>query len=280
MIVPILLSLYFSFFDWNGISRTMNFTGLRNFVRAVTDQTFLNALRITFFFTIPGAVLGNAMGIVLAVLLNRPGVTSKAYRAVFFFPLLIGAVAIGFIWKAMLSYNGPPPGRSSRRWHRPRACRGPRSAARRHRSDVMRARNAGDVHRLHAVVVQVPERRHHGRTRAEGRLGVVGEGGRVRLHRVAGGDQLQRRDARGMQRAQAAQVAVAHAAAADDRQSYRHQIRSLRCCCSPHREGLGRPSDRFRLTVLPLPIPVTPTVRLHPIEIATPSLPTPWRQVP
>ena len=106
MIVPILLSLYFSFFDWNGISRTMNFTGLRNFVRAVTDQTFLNALRITFFFTIPGAVLGNAMGIVLAVLLNRPGVTSKAYRAVFFFPLLISAVAIGFIWKAMLSYNG------------------------------------------------------------------------------------------------------------------------------------------------------------------------------
>ena len=60
MVLPILLSFYFSFFDWNGISRTMNFVGLRNFGRAIQDEFFLNALRITFFFTIPGALAGNA----------------------------------------------------------------------------------------------------------------------------------------------------------------------------------------------------------------------------
>ena len=73
MILPILLSFYFSFFDWNGINRTMNFVGLRNFVRAIQDESFLNALRITFFFTIPGALAGNLLGMLFAVLVNRPG---------------------------------------------------------------------------------------------------------------------------------------------------------------------------------------------------------------
>ena len=111
MIVPILLSLYFSFFDWNGISRTMNFTGLRNFVRAVTDQTFLNALRITFLptsaFTIPGepgTTWSNGHSSGRAAQPSRRDLQSLPCRL--FLSLLISAVAIGFIWKAMLSYNG------------------------------------------------------------------------------------------------------------------------------------------------------------------------------
>ena len=47
MILPILLSFYFSFFDWDGFSRTMSFVGLRNFSRAIQDESFLNALRVT-----------------------------------------------------------------------------------------------------------------------------------------------------------------------------------------------------------------------------------------
>ena len=106
MLLPIVLSLYFSFFDWDGIRSTMNFVGLKNFVRAAQDRHFLNAIRITFFFTIPGAVAGNALGLLFAVLVNHRGGMTKVYRSIFFFPLLISAVAIGFIWKALLSYNG------------------------------------------------------------------------------------------------------------------------------------------------------------------------------
>jgi len=106
MVVPILLSLYYSFFDWDGIRSDMNFVGLRNFVRAAGDRHFLNAVRITFFFTVPGAIAANALGLLLAVLVSRPGGMTNVYRSVFFFPLLISAVAIGFIWKALLSYHG------------------------------------------------------------------------------------------------------------------------------------------------------------------------------
>ncbi len=106
MILPILLCVYYSFFDWDGIRSTMSFVGLDNFVNAIRDRDFLNSLRVTAFFTIPGTIIINALGILFAVLVNRKGALTNLYRAVFFFPLLISAVAIGFIWAALLNYYG------------------------------------------------------------------------------------------------------------------------------------------------------------------------------
>jgi ABC-type sugar transport system permease subunit len=106
MILPIILCFYYSFFDWDGIRTTMSFIGLDNFFDAVRDRDFLNSLWITFFFTVPGTIMVNALGICLAVLLNRKSRITNMYRSVFFFPLLISAVAIGFIWKALLTYSG------------------------------------------------------------------------------------------------------------------------------------------------------------------------------
>ena len=106
MILPIGLCLYYAFFDWDGIRETMNFVGLRNFIEAVRDREFVNSLKITFFFTIPGTIMVNALGMCFAVLVNRKGVLTNFYRSVFFFPLLISAVAIGFIWKGLLTYSG------------------------------------------------------------------------------------------------------------------------------------------------------------------------------
>ena len=106
MILPILLSLYYSFTDWDGIRQTVKLVGMRNFIDAVQDRAFLNSLRITFFFTVPGTILVNALGICFAVLVNRKGRLTNFYRSVFFFPLLISAIAVGFIWKGILTYNG------------------------------------------------------------------------------------------------------------------------------------------------------------------------------
>ncbi|MGA2974958.1 MAG: sugar ABC transporter permease [Spirochaetia bacterium] len=106
MILPIILCVYYSFFDWDGIMPTMHFVGLDNFVNAIRDRDFLNSLRVTAFFTIPGTIIVNALGILFAILVNRKGAMTNFYRSVFFFPLLISAVAIGFIWKSLLSYDG------------------------------------------------------------------------------------------------------------------------------------------------------------------------------
>ena len=106
IILPILMCFYYGFFNWDGLRDSMTFVGLDNFARALKDPYFLNALKTTFFYSIPGTLIVNAMGIVLAVLVNRRSRLSNFYRSAFFFPMLISAVAIGFIWKALLSYSG------------------------------------------------------------------------------------------------------------------------------------------------------------------------------
>ncbi|OHD69102.1 MAG: hypothetical protein A2177_08380 [Spirochaetes bacterium RBG_13_68_11] len=106
MILPILLSLYYSFTDWDGIRPTVQLVGMRNYLEAVRDQGFLNSLRITFIFTVPGTIVVNVLGICFAVLVNTKGRLTNFYRSVFFFPLLISAIAVGFIWKGILTYHG------------------------------------------------------------------------------------------------------------------------------------------------------------------------------
>jgi ABC-type sugar transport system permease subunit len=106
IILPILMCLYYGFFNWDGLQNSMTFIGLDNFVRSLSDPYFLGALKTTFFYTIPGTIIVNALGILLAVLVSRKSAISNFYRSAFFFPMLISAVAIGFIWKSILSYSG------------------------------------------------------------------------------------------------------------------------------------------------------------------------------
>jgi ABC-type sugar transport system permease subunit len=106
LLVPILLCIYYSFFNWNGIDPSYQFVGLKNFIEGVQDKQFLHALAVTLFITIVTTVCVNGFGIFFAILLNKKGKMTNFYRSVFFFPLLMSSVAVGFIWKSILSYNG------------------------------------------------------------------------------------------------------------------------------------------------------------------------------
>lgn len=106
MILPICMSLYFAFFNWNGIRLNYNFVGLANFIEAVQDKEVLYSILITFWYAIPGTIIVNALGIFIAVLVNQKLKLTNIYRSVFFFPLLISPVVVGFIWKALLNYHG------------------------------------------------------------------------------------------------------------------------------------------------------------------------------
>jgi ABC-type sugar transport system permease subunit len=106
MLIPIGMSIYYSFFDWDGISPTYRFVGLRNFIDGLRDDKFLRAMGVTLFITVMGTLAVNGCGLLLAIVLNRPGKLTNFYRSVFFFPMLLSAVVVGFLWKAILNYNG------------------------------------------------------------------------------------------------------------------------------------------------------------------------------
>lgn len=106
MMVPIVLCLYYSFTDWNGLDRSYRLVAFANYIDVFRDREFARALGITLFFTVTLTIATNVCGLLFALLLNKSGKLTNLYRSVFLFPLLVSTVAVGFIWKSLLSYNG------------------------------------------------------------------------------------------------------------------------------------------------------------------------------
>jgi len=106
LLIPIVLLFYYSFYDWDGLSPSYTFAGFANYVEAWHDKAFSRALGVTMFIAVVATLAVNVLGIAFAVLLNQKGKMTNFYRSVFFFPLLLSTVAVGFIWKSILNYNG------------------------------------------------------------------------------------------------------------------------------------------------------------------------------
>lgn len=100
VILPFLLGVYYSFTNWNGVSRHAGWVGLRNYIHIFSaDPAFLHSFWFTVKFTVLGVVLTNVLAFVLAYLLTRPLFTRNALRTVFFVPHVIGGLLLGFIWQ-------------------------------------------------------------------------------------------------------------------------------------------------------------------------------------
>ncbi len=106
MIIPILGAFGLSFTDWNGISDSYHFVGLKNYSSMFTDSRLHNAIGITLKITITVSLAVNVLGLFIACLLNRTKKIVNALRSVFFLPYVISTVAISFIWLSILSYTG------------------------------------------------------------------------------------------------------------------------------------------------------------------------------
>lgn len=98
--IPMMLGIWYSFTDWNGIGKEADFVGLRNYITIFTDgKEFLNIFFYTLGFTLAAVILVNALGFCLALLTTRGFRGSNLLRSIFFMPNLVGGVLIGFVWQ-------------------------------------------------------------------------------------------------------------------------------------------------------------------------------------
>jgi raffinose/stachyose/melibiose transport system permease protein len=107
VLIPLLLSIHYSFFRWNGIG-PMTWVGLKNYatVLEVPDLlgTIFNAFRLVVFFSF----IPVALGLVVASVIHR-GATGRfgaIARTVLFLPQVIPLVAAGIIWGWLLALPG------------------------------------------------------------------------------------------------------------------------------------------------------------------------------
>ncbi|WP_313892134.1 sugar ABC transporter permease [Psychrobacillus sp.] len=98
VIAPLLLGVYYSFTDWNGI-QTKGFVGFDNYMALLQDERFLDSLWFTTKFSVVSVILINLIGLSLALLVTAKLKTNKLLRTIFFMPNLIGGLILGFIWQ-------------------------------------------------------------------------------------------------------------------------------------------------------------------------------------
>jgi raffinose/stachyose/melibiose transport system permease protein len=103
LILPFFYGFYLTFTDWNAISDTYSFIGLRNYFSVFTDMEFLRQFLVTLKYAIFSTLLVNLLAFTLAYLLTSGMKGQKFLRGGFFIPNLIGGIILGYIWKFIFS---------------------------------------------------------------------------------------------------------------------------------------------------------------------------------
>lgn len=105
--VPFLVTIYYSFQRWN-LQRPADrgFAGLDNYVTVITNGQFLSSLGATVLIVGASTVLSLALGLLLAVLLDRKFFGRGLARTLLITPFLMMPAASALIWKwSMLDNN-------------------------------------------------------------------------------------------------------------------------------------------------------------------------------
>ncbi|MCM3443072.1 carbohydrate ABC transporter permease [Metabacillus halosaccharovorans] len=101
-IIPIVISIYYSFMEWNGFG-PMEFVGLQNFIEIAKDPIFWKAVKNNIYVVLASVFGQIPIALGLALLLNRKVKGAKLFRTIGFMPVVISTVVISLTWN--MFYN-------------------------------------------------------------------------------------------------------------------------------------------------------------------------------
>jgi raffinose/stachyose/melibiose transport system permease protein len=104
--LPTLYNFIYAFTDWSGFKSQISPVGVDNFRELASDGTLFRALRITVYYAVLVAIFQNLFGFGLAILLERDTRLNRLLRTVFLIPVLMSALAVGYIFQALLKPEG------------------------------------------------------------------------------------------------------------------------------------------------------------------------------
>ncbi|WP_371741897.1 carbohydrate ABC transporter permease [Herbiconiux sp. VKM Ac-2851] len=104
--VPTVFNFVYAFTDWSSFKSSIGFIGFDNFVSLFSNGTLVNALRVTLIYAVLVAVFQNVFGLILALLLERDTRLNRTARVLFFIPVIMSALAVGYIFQALLKPEG------------------------------------------------------------------------------------------------------------------------------------------------------------------------------
>ena len=99
LIAPIVVSVYYSFFDWNGIG-AKTFIAFSNYKELFTSDAigFIKALGNSLLLALLSVVIQLPLALGLALALGKGIKGERAFLSIYFMPVLISSVVIGQLW--------------------------------------------------------------------------------------------------------------------------------------------------------------------------------------
>ena len=96
---PIFASFYYSFTDYDILSRTAEFVGLENYERLLFRDEYIGKVTYnTLYYVVYGVPAGIVTAFLLAVLLNSKLRARSVFRTIFYIPAVVPAVASAMVW--------------------------------------------------------------------------------------------------------------------------------------------------------------------------------------
>lgn len=106
IIYPIIDTFITSTYQWNGISSEKIFIGIGNWKSLLADSSFWIAFRNNLIVMVLSISIQMPIGLALATFLDFGGKKLTVFKVIWFIPLLMSSVAIGFLFKYALATNG------------------------------------------------------------------------------------------------------------------------------------------------------------------------------
>ena len=106
ILYPIIDTFITSGYQWNGISSAKKLIGFENWKTLLTDKSFWIAFRNNLVIMVLSIVIQIPIGLALATFLDFGGKKLTVFKVIWFVPLLMSSVAIGFLFTYALATNG------------------------------------------------------------------------------------------------------------------------------------------------------------------------------
>ncbi len=104
ILAPFIMGVAYSFTAWRGSYFKgaehwyQALVGFKNYIKVFHSQKFITSFIYTIKFTLAAVVIKNIVSLGMALMVRKVGKGKGFFRTVFFFPNLLGGLAMGFIW--------------------------------------------------------------------------------------------------------------------------------------------------------------------------------------
>jgi raffinose/stachyose/melibiose transport system permease protein len=96
---PAIMSLYYSFYQWRGMSEAREFVGFENWQQLFTDPVILDSIVHNLQLVAVAILIEIPLAFIIALLLARARILGRGvYRTAYFFPVILSVTVAGVLW--------------------------------------------------------------------------------------------------------------------------------------------------------------------------------------